>query len=176
MPTAPRSSLRTERVPSTAPSRAAEDEEAEREAEREAVREAEREAVREAASWAEEVKAAAMAAAEAAATSARSSLASSVASQPQGKVTNDVNEVTTGVTTTTREWFYLDGENQQHGPVDRATLQRLLDESQVLMSTLVFTEGQIDWRCLAEVHGLQLEIDETQIAEVRDLQPVELLP
>jgi hypothetical protein len=120
--------------------------------------------------------AAAEAAPEAAATSARSSLASSVASQPQGKVTNDVNEVTTGVTTTSREWFYLDGENQQHGPVDRATLQRLLDESQVLMSTLVFTEGQIDWRCLAEVHGLQLEIDETQIAEVRDLQPVELLP
>jgi hypothetical protein len=80
------------------------------------------------------------------------------------------------VTTTTREWFYLDGENQQHGPVDRATLQRLLDESQILMSTLVFTEGQIDWRCLAEVRDLQLEIDETQIAEVRDLQPDELLP
>ena len=44
------------------------------------------------------------------------------------------------------------------------------------MSTLVFTEGQMDWRCLAEVRDLQLEIDETQIAEVRDLQADELLP
>lgn len=51
-------------------------------------------------------------------------------------------------------WYYaLDGERQ--GPVDKSTIQDLIDEGDLGMNSLVWTSGMDDWTPISEVNDFQ---------------------
>ena len=53
-----------------------------------------------------------------------------------------------------RQWFYLDCEHAQHGPVSCCTLQTLLRDSHIMLETYVYSDGMADWKMLLEVQHL----------------------
>ena len=52
------------------------------------------------------------------------------------------------------QWYYLDANNQQQGPVAGAQLQALAAQSQLTPTTQVWTEGLEEWIPANQVEGL----------------------
>ncbi len=53
-----------------------------------------------------------------------------------------------------RDWFYLDAEHEQKGPVGFAELQRLYQEHLIPKTTLVWADGMPEWQAIAATGGL----------------------
>lgn len=50
-----------------------------------------------------------------------------------------------------KPWFYLNGANEQQGPVGWAELQRLFRSGVLDSGTFVFTDGMANWAAAGEV-------------------------
>lgn len=66
-------------------------------------------------------------------------------------------------------WYYAVGNSQQQGPVDLATLQRLIAGGQVGPSDLVWRDGMADWVPASSVPELQTQVPPAAV-------PIEPLP
>jgi len=52
-------------------------------------------------------------------------------------------------------WYYLNSDHQQEGPVDRSTLQDLFSEMRLARAgTFVFTDGMAEWKLASEINEL----------------------
>lgn len=58
-----------------------------------------------------------------------------------------------------RDWFYLDEKHAQQGPIDLTLLKEHCKSGQITDSTLMWSEGMLDWKQLKELSYLQTELE-----------------
>jgi hypothetical protein len=72
-------------------------------------------------------------------------------------------------------WYYAVGNSQQQGPVDLATLQRLIASGQIGPNDLVWRDGMADWVPASSVPELR-QASTPSAVRTDPVQPVEPLP
>lgn len=73
----------------------------------------------------------------------------------------------------TKEWFYLDKERQQHGPLSFYVINELWEGGTVNSQTYVWTEGMPEWKRVQEISDLY-DILERLDAENRKSYPEDI--
>lgn len=54
-----------------------------------------------------------------------------------------------------KDWFYLDSQNKQEGPISFAILNKILEEGKIQKSTFVWCEGMGDWKRIEDFSELK---------------------
>lgn len=52
-----------------------------------------------------------------------------------------------------KQWFYLDRQHQQCGPVSYAQIKELMDKQELTKASYVWSEGMETWKKIEEVFG-----------------------
>jgi len=58
------------------------------------------------------------------------------------------------------DWFYLDSQNKQQGPISFNALKKMLEEEEIKRSTFVWSEGMPDWKKIEEFGELKDFLEE----------------
>lgn len=58
-----------------------------------------------------------------------------------------------------RDWFYLDQNHKQQGPIDLNTLKLNRSSGLITDKTLMWSEGMLDWKQLEDLSYLQTELE-----------------
>jgi len=61
-------------------------------------------------------------------------------------------------TLNTRDWYYLDKENKQVGPITFDLLKKEFSANKILDKTLLWSEGMEDWKSFDKLSYLQIVI------------------
>lgn len=59
-----------------------------------------------------------------------------------------------------KDWFYLDIEHKQQGPISFDTLKTMLAEGNIQRSSYVWSEGMVDWKKIEEFGELKDVLEE----------------
>lgn len=62
-----------------------------------------------------------------------------------------------------KDWFYLDSQHKQQGPVSFDILKKMLQDETIQRSSFVWCEGMLDWKKIEEFGELKDVLAEEQV-------------
>ena len=79
--------------------------------------------------------------------------------QPAENQNTETNPPLLTTTLEKRDWFYLDQDDKQQGPIDLDQLKAHKKEGVINEETLMWSEGMLDWKKLEKLSYLKTELE-----------------